>query len=563
MLCALGLVAALTPRADSQALRIVADSEKCAGERVASIVQKPVVRALIPIRGEAGRALTEALRTFETATDTAVIRRYLLISVGDLCAERDRAESEAILRAQPFLSDAAVRAIAVGPGEIRLEVETIDEFQLRVDAWGTTGLPAGAEVGTRNLRGKGASLYGLLEYGYGGHVGGSIKYADYQAFGQRLTLDLLVAQRPLGRGLQFNLRRPFYTSRQRTGWLVGASDLARYTTFRSPQVKDLSMEASHRRWQVARTERRGSHERGYYFGGAITSEEFTPLRTVVIRSQGPVLAPGPLLLDRYRAFSVIRAGGSIGAAKLHYEVGQGIDLLTGSQDVATGAQAFLMVLHGISPSTPCENDDIASLMLWAAGGTPRSMVEFSLSGETRFPHGDLDRRPGSLAGAGLTWFAKSGDFHTMFLGVDGAGGWRPRVPLQLTLRGDQSGVIGWRTSEDGGSQRIAFRAEDRWLLPLGLSSLDVGVSLIAQTGRLWAGDAAYGTTTPWRTGVGVALQIALPAGSKQVLRFEYGRATGFASGREGEIRLFYGSNGRIRSGAIDVWGARETAYVAQ
>ena len=49
-------------------------------------------------------------------TKESVIRRYLALQLGDRCTEVRRAESERILRAQPFLADATVLAYDDGQG---------------------------------------------------------------------------------------------------------------------------------------------------------------------------------------------------------------------------------------------------------------------------------------------------------------------------------------------------------------------------------------------------------------------------------------------------------------
>ena len=50
---------------------------------------------------------------------------------------------------------------------------------------------------------------------------------------------------------------------------------------------------------------------------------------------------------------------------------------------------------------------------------------------------------------------------------------------------------------------------------------DEVLAAVAQTGRLDAGDAPYGTSTTWRSGVGAALLLSL-TGARQMLRIEFG-----------------------------------------
>src|SRR5688500_11238147 len=75
------------------------------------------------------RAL-DVLNDLHVTSRPAMIRRFLLLQLGDECTELRRAESERILRAQPFLSDATVVAVPDGVGGVRLHVITIDEFSV-------------------------------------------------------------------------------------------------------------------------------------------------------------------------------------------------------------------------------------------------------------------------------------------------------------------------------------------------------------------------------------------------------------------------------------------------
>jgi hypothetical protein len=73
--------------------------------------------------------------------------------------------------------------------------------------------------------------------------------------------------------------------------------------------------------------------------------------------------------------------------------------------------------------------------------------------------------------------------------------------------------------------------------------VELGVAGLLQSGRLWAGDAPYGVNTGWRHGVGVALIVATPKGSRQTLRIELGHPLNPTPGVSGsEVRILYGDN---------------------
>jgi len=100
----------------------------CAGQRVDDVViyaDAPAVRSLNRVP-----ALARAARAIHRTTRPDVIRRFLLLDRGDGCSEIRRAESERILRAQPFIAEARVFVVANGEGGVDVEVQTSDETAL-------------------------------------------------------------------------------------------------------------------------------------------------------------------------------------------------------------------------------------------------------------------------------------------------------------------------------------------------------------------------------------------------------------------------------------------------
>ena len=97
----------------------------CKGERISRID----IDASPPFRIN-GNTIWQRAGRFaakeHVTTRESVIRRYLALQLGDRCTEVRRAESERILRAQPFIADASVLAYADGNGGIILSVSTVD-----------------------------------------------------------------------------------------------------------------------------------------------------------------------------------------------------------------------------------------------------------------------------------------------------------------------------------------------------------------------------------------------------------------------------------------------------
>jgi hypothetical protein len=106
--------------------------------------------------------------------------------------------------------------------------------------------------------------------------------------------------------------------------------------------------------------------------------------------------------------------------------------------------------------------------------------------------------------------------------VTAAGGWNNRVPFQLTL-GRDAGLRGYARDVDPGGQRVVATIEGRKYLGWPLPDLfDLGGVAFVDVGRIWAGDARFGTSSPMRADVGVGLRAAFPPGSRRTLRLDIG-----------------------------------------
>src|SRR5206468_6701533 len=97
------------------------------------------------------------VRETHVVTRDEIIRGFLLLHVKGRCSELRRAESERILRAQPFIADANIDVIGNERGGVNLEVHTIDEASLIVSGSVASGTPAvrGVKLGSANLSGLG------------------------------------------------------------------------------------------------------------------------------------------------------------------------------------------------------------------------------------------------------------------------------------------------------------------------------------------------------------------------------------------------------------------------
>ena len=107
-------------------------SVACVGQRIDDIVVRtsaPTVAILrhVPVLARAAAAV-------HTTTHPQLIRRFLLLRLGDRCDELRRAESERILRAQPFIAEASVHRAPEFRRRRDLDVATSDEVALVLES---------------------------------------------------------------------------------------------------------------------------------------------------------------------------------------------------------------------------------------------------------------------------------------------------------------------------------------------------------------------------------------------------------------------------------------------
>ena len=129
---------------------------------------------------------------FHVTTSPDVVRRFLLLERGKVCTSTLRADSERILRGQPFLAGASVTTTDDGRGGVRVEVVTIDEIQLVFSGSVSNESPyvTAMRLGSSNVRGLG--IYAAGEWRDGGFYRDAWRGSamDYQLFGRPMQLSI-------------------------------------------------------------------------------------------------------------------------------------------------------------------------------------------------------------------------------------------------------------------------------------------------------------------------------------------------------------------------------------
>ena len=465
------------------------------------------------------RNVARAVGLHHATTRDGVIDAFLALHVGDPCTEIRRAESERLLRAQPFLADATVRTLPDGAGGVIVEVRTIDEIPVLVNGAFRGLVPRALSLGNENVGGLGLLVEGRIERGFAYQTGYGARLVEYATFGRPYVASLQAERFTLGYRVGSSLEHPFYTDLQRVGWNVGFLNSNEYPHIRRPARDELALGVRQDRWEASSLYRVFGTSTVGLVGAATTGLRLTPeSRGVVASDTGLARDTGTTLLDRYAPFKATRVGVLGGLRRVRFRTVRGFDGLTAQQDVANVLFGGVYVAKGL-PSFG-ESDMFLSGIAYAGGGGAKVYYATLAQVEGRRPSG-LGRWD-SVIGSGRTAvYLGSGPGLVLVLDDQFSGGTRSLLPLQLALGDRQGGILGYRDSPLAGAYRNVVRTEVRWTAAALVRNADIGFATFSQVGSIWAGDAPYGSTAT-RANVGFSVLAAYPTGSKRLYRADIG-----------------------------------------
>ncbi|MDB4907795.1 MAG: hypothetical protein JWO05_2579 [Gemmatimonadetes bacterium] len=537
LVAALPVLGAVRP-AHAQDRVAVSDSTafSCEGLRVDSIevrAERP------PFKGQAAiwRRMAHGVGLHHKTTNASLVRRFVTLSVGEPCTEFRRTESERILREQPYLSDAEVRAEPNDRGGVTIVVRTVDEVPALATGRIGQGTIQALTLGNENVWGRGVHFELRGAQGGERRFGAGGRFLYTQMFGHPYTLDVDAQRDPLGGFARTELSHPFLTNLQRIAWHTGFVDRLDYEELREGMDVRHSLPVRRTRWDVGGVLRVGGRERLWLLGGFVSGERTAPgARLFTLGDHDALLLDADSLGASYPTFRTSRVGTALGLRALTYHTVLGFDALGAEQDIATGVQVG--VLAGASPRMIAADmrDLWTSADIYAGLGSRWSFIAVRAQGEIREGR-DPQRWEHLIAGGRAAWYLRPAERWLSTISVDGAGAFRERVPIQLELGEWNGGVRGYRASRQVGGRRLVARVEQRMTLGTARNKALVAVAAFADAGRLWAGDAPFGTDTPLRTSAGVALLVAVPPHSKRVARVDFALPTTRADGAKLEVRF--------------------------
>jgi hypothetical protein len=494
----------------------------CKGERISRID----IDASPPFRVTGDRIWQRAGRFAakqHVTTRESVIRRYLALQLGDPCTEVRRAESERILRAQPFIADATVLAYADSAGGVILSVTTVDEVSIILGLGVTAKTPHlhSLRLGEDNLLGSAIHADASWKAGQNFRDIYAGKLIDYQFLGRPYQFEVEGGRRELGSDWTTELAHPFITDLQRLSWRTTAGHANGYFQFKRPDAVPSALRIQRSYTDIGGVVRIGPPlGRLALVGGSISFEDENPgTRPILVTDTALVPDTSQALFDRYTKHQTARLNFLWGVRNVRFLPVIGFDALEGTQDLRTGIQVATVIGKGARFLRGKERDMFGSTDIYVGAANSISYAALNIAGEGR--RDEDGKWDGMLAHGRAALYVKPFNRQTWITDLTWSGGWRQRIPFQLTFSDRDGGLRGFKGAEVGGARRLIGRVEDRYLIGRYKQLATIAIAGFAEGGKLWAGDSPFGVNTPLYASTGFSILAASPPQSRRTLRADF------------------------------------------
>jgi len=493
----------------------------CRGQRIDSIsidAEAPTVAGLrrVPVVGN-------VVRETHVVTRDEIIRRFLLLHVRGRCSELRRAESERILRAQPFIADANIDVVGNERGGVNLDVHTIDEASLIVSGSVASGSPTvrGAKLGSANLSGLGIATSVSWRYQRVFDDRLELRISDYQFAGSPYVFSLASLRDALGRDDHAEMTFPFRTDLQRLAWRALIGESRGHAQFTERDSGRLALGYGREYAEAGGIARLGPPGRLSLFGVSFTNERSWPDSAPVrLTEAGFHSDTAAAFAGRFMETKAARVNALIGLRGIRFMRARGFDALRAVQDVPIGLQIGTLIGRAVPAFGANSNDVFVASDLYLGLGSPRLTYRLQLQGEGRHARGS--KSWDGLVGSGrLARYSRPGDHRTRILSVEWSGTSRVLIPHSLSLGVPDGGVRGFNGDTAVAGRRGIARLDEQYYVGSPFSFGDLGIAWFTDAGQMWRGDLPYGETTPVRFSGGVSLLLAIPMRSTRMWRLEF------------------------------------------
>jgi hypothetical protein len=476
-------------------------------------------------------------RTLHTTTQIDLIERFLLFKRGDHCSNLRRSESERILRAQPFISDADVFIVGNDDGSVDAEVRTSDEASIVLGGSVRARSPvvSGLLLGNANLAGQGIYLSGSWRSGDGFRDGFAGRVVDNQFLGKTLVALAEGERANIGGSWRAQVGRPFFTDLQRVAWRARSGMSRELIELRRPDGLRPGVELRRQYFDVGGIARVGPPGRLGLFGMSLSGDDEAPGSRLVVPETGYVRDVGRVPRE-YSAHRIARVNALLGIRDIQFERRTGLDALTATQDVPLGVQIGAQIGRSLSVLGARQEDFFLASDIYVGLSSGSTVTRLQLQGEGRRESGGA-AWDGILTTGRLTHQRRMDAFNLSQFVLEWAGGFQQRTPFQLLLGVAEGGVRGYERSTFAGGQRLVARLEHRYTYGQVLKLGDLGAAMFVDAGRQWAGDVPFGVTTPVKSSLGVSLLAAVPSRSARLWRADIAFPVNSGAGSRWTLRF--------------------------
>lgn len=240
--------------------------------------------------------------------------------------------------------------------------------------------------------------------------------------------------------------------------------------------------------------------------------------------------------------SFLRIGATVGIRRLRFTTAQGLDRITGEQNVALGSDAKLTIGRTLTTWGSESPHIYGRLDGFLSGARGPVLATANVLAEGRYLDSAGEESPWrdlALKGHAIIYVQPNGSTTHTF--VTGAHIWlhsNVDQPDQLSLGGEE-GVRSYRDDEVPTGSRVVGFAEHRVNLPWFRPAMDLGITMFGDLGRGWATNVPFGVDTGWRAALGGGIRIGFPAGTGSVSHMELAWPVGGPSEGRGPVFRTY------------------------
>ncbi|OGU02100.1 MAG: hypothetical protein A2085_03795 [Gemmatimonadetes bacterium GWC2_71_10] len=488
-------------------------------------------------------------------TQESTVRRELLFGAGEPCDRRRLAETQRLLRAQPYLRSATVVAQESTGETVDVHVTTFDDWSLRgsarIETGGTRGPIRRLRIAEENLWGRG--LRAQLRFNNEGRQPGvDVAVSTRQLFGQD-DADFLFGRSSVGPVAEQSVLHAFESEFDRTAWREATRYRKEPFLLTSPALGLVVQPIVLTGFDAGIAQRFGRPGLLAITGGLLSYERLFIEGDAFAWDAVYDSAAAATLRGQWRERRRVRAHLLLGGRALKFVQRGGIDAVNAAEDIRLGFEGGLVGGATVLGGRRLQQDRFGAAEFYAGAQLSARTLAFARGKwEGRYHSGAWD---GVIAWGDVVAYHTSSNRTTMVYGVTAAGGWNNSTPFQLTLAGP-FGLRGFGGAGLPVARRIVAHAERRTFRGVVLGAVDLGTALFVDAGQGWGGHVPFGEDTGFLGSIGAGLRAAFPSGSRLTYRLDI--AVPLRGGHGLELRTgFRQQFGILRGESEDVIRSRE------